>query len=311
VPAIPAFSHRRQITRPQTQQSSKMKATFQEIDTNHDGVISPEEFAAWAAKIKVGRKASRSNKTRASKKSTNDGKPKKNECPPKALFLRLAKNRTMRITAKPKDFRGASFGWSKAGGRSKHALCAELGGSVLCSGPTLNANIHGAKDGKCGFKVADFLAAAEPLEFEVEVHPFEFSTGSLGWEGHQKRTVEVGGKTLNLQVNLNCPILGSKDANTTWVPPPNSLKIDFNTIGRATRAEKDDLKKVKGIGPFIEERLNEIEIFTFEQIAAMTPKIENDVNEAIMYFPGRVHRDEWAAQAAVLAKKKSRKRKAK
>lgn len=286
----------------------KMASQFAEVDSNGDGVISAAEFKAWSAKIHKGCNSA-AKKTRAAKKKKKKGDKPKSHCPPKALFLRNAKSRVLKITAKPKDFRGASFGWSKAGGRSKYELCSELGGSVLCSGPTLNANILGAKDGTCGLTVADFLAKAKPLEFELEVHPFEFSTGSLGWMGHQKRTAKACGKTLHLQVNLNCPILGSKQANSTWVPPPGAPKIDFETIGRATRAEKDDLKKIKGIGPFIEERLNEIGIFTFAQIAAMTPKIEDDVNEAIMYFPGRVRRDEWVAQAAVFAKKASRKRK--
>lgn len=38
----------------------------------------------------------------------------------------------------------------------------------------------------------------------------------------------------------------------------------------------------------------------------MTPKIEDDVNEAIEYFIGRVRRDEWVSQAAVFAKKKKK-----
>ena len=34
----------------------------------------------------------------------------------------------------------------------------------------------------------------------------------------------------------------------------------------------------------------------------MTPKIEEEVNEAIEFFPGRVRRDEWARQAGELAR---------
>jgi len=76
-------------------------------------------------------------------------------------------------------------------------------------------------------------------------------------------------------------------------------------IGRA--AEPDDLTVVKGIGPFIQERLQGIGINTFEQIAAMTGSIEGNVNEAIEYFPGRVKRDEWALQAREFAAKKAKK----
>ena len=74
--------------------------------------------------------------------------------------------------------------------------------------------------------------------------------------------------------------------------------IDFATLGVASASEKDDLKSIKGIGPFIEEKLNALGIFTFDQVSKMTPKIEEEVNEAIEFFPGRVRRDEWASRRA-------------
>jgi len=81
-------------------------------------------------------------------------------------------------------------------------------------------------------------------------------------------------------------------------------KIDFATIGVASVSDKDDLQTIKGIGPFIEEKLNALGIFTFEQISKMTAKIEEEVNIAIEFFPGRVKRDEWAKQAKQLHKDK-------
>ena len=73
--------------------------------------------------------------------------------------------------------------------------------------------------------------------------------------------------------------------------------IDFATLGVATIDEKDDLQTIKGIGPFIAEKLYALGIYTFEQVGNMTPKIEEEVNKAIEFFPGRVKRDEWAKQA--------------
>ena len=78
-------------------------------------------------------------------------------------------------------------------------------------------------------------------------------------------------------------------------------KIDFATLGVASASEKDDLKAIKGIGPFIEEKLNALGIFTFRQVGNMTPEIEEEVNVAIEFFPGRVKRDEWARQAREFA----------
>ena len=80
-------------------------------------------------------------------------------------------------------------------------------------------------------------------------------------------------------------------------------KIDFKTIGVASASDRDNLQELKGIGPFIEEKLNALGIFKFEQIAKMTSKIEDEVNIAIEFFPGRVKRDEWVKQAKKLSKK--------
>jgi predicted flap endonuclease-1-like 5' DNA nuclease len=83
-----------------------------------------------------------------------------------------------------------------------------------------------------------------------------------------------------------------------------SKSIDFTILGTAKASEKDDLQAIKGIGPFIEEKLNALGIYTYEQVSKMTAKIEDEVNVAIEFFPGRVKRDEWAKQAKKLHKDK-------
>ena len=54
--------------------------------------------------------------------------------------------------------------------------------------------------------------------------------------------------------------------------------------------------------PIWQHKLNALGIFTFDQVSKMTAKIEEEVNEAIEFFPGRVRRDEWARQAGELAR---------
>ena len=79
-----------------------------------------------------------------------------------------------------------------------------------------------------------------------------------------------------------------------------SKSIDFTILGTAKASEKDDLQVIKGIGPFIEEKLNALGIYTYLQISKMTSKLEDTVNEAIEFFPGRIKRDQWVAQAKIL-----------
>lgn len=80
--------------------------------------------------------------------------------------------------------------------------------------------------------------------------------------------------------------------------------IDFDIIGYATSKDKDDLKKIKGIGPFIEQKLNALGIFKFRQVSKFTENIDDIVNKAIEFFPGRIKRDDWKGQAKVLADEK-------
>ena len=77
-------------------------------------------------------------------------------------------------------------------------------------------------------------------------------------------------------------------------------QINFHRIGRALESEHDDLKKIIGIGPFIEEKLNALQIYTFRQIAQFIPLDEQILNEILEFYPGRIERDEWVKQAKEL-----------
>ena len=82
--------------------------------------------------------------------------------------------------------------------------------------------------------------------------------------------------------------------------------LDYKSFGTATEAEKDDLKMISGIGPFIEERLHALDIYTFRQISKLTAQDIDTINNAIEYFSGRIERDEWVAQARELVISKNK-----
>ncbi|OBQ74813.1 NADH-ubiquinone dehydrogenase [Mesorhizobium erdmanii] len=64
-----------------------------------------------------------------------------------------------------------------------------------------------------------------------------------------------------------------------------------------------DLKAISGIGPKLEKVLNGLGIWTYAQIAAWSPQEIAWVDDYLS-FNGRIGRDDWTAQAAVLATKK-------
>jgi len=65
--------------------------------------------------------------------------------------------------------------------------------------------------------------------------------------------------------------------------------------------KKDDLTLIKGIGLKIEDALNNAGVYHFDQIAAWNA--ENIAwADSTLDFPGRAEREQWVAQAEVLAK---------
>jgi molybdopterin-containing oxidoreductase family membrane subunit len=66
---------------------------------------------------------------------------------------------------------------------------------------------------------------------------------------------------------------------------------------------QDDLKKISGVGPVMEQKLHQLGIFTFEQVSRMTDREYDLLDEIISEFPGRAKRDDWAGQALMLKNK--------
>ncbi|SFD81802.1 endonuclease [Roseivivax sediminis] len=63
----------------------------------------------------------------------------------------------------------------------------------------------------------------------------------------------------------------------------------------------DDLKRIKGVGPKLEDMLHRLGFFHFDQIAAWTDEEAAWVDANLDGFNGRVTRDDWVAQARALA----------
>ena len=63
----------------------------------------------------------------------------------------------------------------------------------------------------------------------------------------------------------------------------------------------DNLKEIKGIGPKLEQLVNSMGVYHFDQIANWTPDEVAWVNANLTGFKGRVTRDNWIDQAKILA----------
>jgi NADH-quinone oxidoreductase subunit E len=64
---------------------------------------------------------------------------------------------------------------------------------------------------------------------------------------------------------------------------------------------KDDLKKISGVGPKLEDKLNALGVYHYDQIASWNRANINAV-DASLSFKGRIDREKWVSQAKKLAK---------
>lgn len=80
----------------------------------------------------------------------------------------------------------------------------------------------------------------------------------------------------------------------------STSSIDFDAIGYASEESKDNLQEINGIGPYTEEKLNKLGIYTFDQISKFTASDIANVTELIKFFPDRIKNDQWVAKARAL-----------
>jgi len=72
--------------------------------------------------------------------------------------------------------------------------------------------------------------------------------------------------------------------------------VQARGLDAAIGGQPDDLKIISGIGPKLEQTLNGLGIFHFEQIAGWSAKDVGEVDD-LLSFKGRIERDDWIAQA--------------
>ena len=80
----------------------------------------------------------------------------------------------------------------------------------------------------------------------------------------------------------------------------NKPSLNFESFGAASASHREDLTAINGIGPYIEQKLNEIGIYNYDQISRLKEADIRTITELIDFFPGRIDRDNWVAQAQAL-----------
>lgn len=90
-------------------------------------------------------------------------------------------------------------------------------------------------------------------------------------------------------------------ARTSYITyTKTKTEVDSNNFSEVSENQNDDLTKLDGIGPYIEQRLNDIGIYNYEQLSKLNTEDIHKITELIDFFPGRIERDNWVSQAQLL-----------
>lgn len=73
--------------------------------------------------------------------------------------------------------------------------------------------------------------------------------------------------------------------------------IGIAITGEVPPDEEDDLTRVRGISPYLAQRLNLLGIRTYDQIARLSDQQVREINDAIEILPGRIRREDWVGQS--------------
>ncbi|WP_299157414.1 hypothetical protein [uncultured Tenacibaculum sp.] len=120
---------------------------------------------------------------------------------------------------------------------------------------------------------------------------------------YQSKLTESTHVISELRDEMQSTIRAKKTVERGGIEIKQPKKLSLKTIGKAKEEDKDDLTKIKGVGSFIETKLNSIGIYTYEQISKLSFEDIETVTDLIQFFPGRIVRDDWKGQAKNLLNK--------
>jgi len=120
-------------------------------------------------------------------------------------------------------------------------------------------------------------------------------------EAVKQAQVEIEEAQIEAETDAPNPETVAEKARTTYVSyNVDKPELDFDSFGYADNDNRDDLTQIMGIGPYIQQKLNEIGICNFNQISKFKDPDITVITELIDFFPGRIERDNWVGQAKAL-----------
>lgn len=112
-------------------------------------------------------------------------------------------------------------------------------------------------------------------------------------------------KTSAVSENSQTTEKTTKTSATTKPQPAKNVmpKGKPATLTKARAEGKDNLKLIKGIGPKLEETLNTLGVYHFDQVASWDKESVAWIDQELS-FKGRIDRENWVSQAKEILKNK-------
>lgn len=109
------------------------------------------------------------------------------------------------------------------------------------------------------------------------------------------RLLKIENDIERIRQQVSKPAIGSgAERGTAGTEPKRS---EPQILSAALYGEKDDLKKISGVGPKLERLLNDNGVFYFWQVASWSRRDIDVIDERLDAFRGRIFRDDWVSQA--------------
>lgn len=143
------------------------------------------------------------------------------------------------------------------------------------------------------------------LPDEMKVHYEQPRVGHYGVFNGSRFRSEIAPRIADFILSNDPAVRAARDSrpkSRRTVAAEKSRQTDRPAAARRRRdrdTAPDDLTRISGVGPKLQQTLNEMGIFSFRQIADWTPADRSRIEEKLA-FKGRIDRDDWVGQAAEL-----------
>ena len=187
---------------------------------------------------------------------------------------------------------------------TRSAAAASVAGASTASG-SISSAVGNVPAGDAGIGAARKASApVESAEETPEQEPTAPVADTAAVEAAPEAVVEA--EEAPVAVESPTQVVEAPAEPSEAEPAPVPATDSRSTDGKPALLEApraggaDDLKRIGGIGPKLEQTLNELGIYHFDQIAALQGD-EIEWVDSRLRFKGRIQRDDWIGQAKALA----------